>query len=251
MAGSQSFIWPHIIDPSAEPVFPEGLAADDHGLVAVGGNLSQHVLLEAYSKGIFPWFVGPPVMWFCPDPRLVLYPGQLHLSRRLARTVRQGRFRVEFDQDFEQVMVRCATVPRKHEEGTWIDRNFVAAYTHLHRRSVTHCVSVYQEGELCGGLYGLTLGRVFFGESMFALRPDASKVAFYHLVQWLRRRDFHFVDCQVRTEHLVSLGAVEISRERFLAELRQALEGPSHHYRWRADPPDAPPNERSAEPGNE
>jgi leucyl/phenylalanyl-tRNA--protein transferase len=243
MAGREPFGWPYIIDPSARPVFPDGLEADEHGLIAVGGTLSEHVLLEAYGKGIFPWFVGPPVMWFCPDPRLVLYPEQFHLSRRLARTLRQGRFRVELDRDFEQVIVRCATVPRKHEDGTWIDGHFLAAYTHLHRKHITHCVSVYQDGELCGGLYGLTLGRAFFGESMFALRPDASKVAFYHLVKWLRGRGFHFIDCQVRTEHLVSLGAVEIPRERFLGELREALKAPSHHYPWRVDSTDAPSQE--------
>jgi leucyl/phenylalanyl-tRNA--protein transferase len=137
-------------------------------------------------------------------------------------------------------MVHCATVPRKHEDGTWIDRHFVAAYTRLHLRHIAHCVSVYHDGELCGGLYGLTLGRVFFGESMFALVPDASKVALYHLVRWLEKRDFAFVDCQVRTEHLVSLGAVEIPRRRFLRELQEALQGSSHHYRWEHDPPVGP-----------
>jgi len=235
VAGRRSPTRPYIVDPAADPIFPQGLEADAHGLIAVGGELSERVLVEAYSKGIFPWFVGPPVMWFSPDPRLVLYPPDLHLSRRLARTLRQGRFSVEFDRDFEQVMVCCAMVPRRHEDGTWIDRQFVAAYTRLHRKWVTHCVSVYQDGELCGGLYGLTLGRVFFGESMFALRPDASKVAFYYLVQWLRQRGFHFIDCQVRTEHLVSLGAMEIPRQRFLVELRRALEAPSHHYPWQRE----------------
>jgi leucyl/phenylalanyl-tRNA--protein transferase len=243
VGGGRSFSWPYLIDPEADPVFPDGLQPDGHGLIAVGGNLSERALVEAYSKGIFPWFVGPPIMWFSPDPRLVLYPSQFHLSRRLARTVRQGRFRVEFDQDFDQVMILCAATPRKHEEGTWIDRHFVTAYGRLHRRHITHCVSTYQDGVLCGGLYGLTLGGVFFGESMFALRPDASKVAFYRLVRWLDRRDFHFVDCQVRTEHLVSLGAVEIPRTRFLQELRQALQSPNHHYLWRADPTDGEPNE--------
>jgi leucyl/phenylalanyl-tRNA--protein transferase len=247
MAGSHPFSWPYVIDPEVDPVFPEELEPDEHGLIAVGGNLAEHVLVEAYGKGIFPWFVGPPVMWFSPNPRLVLYPSQFHISRRLARTLRQGRYEVEFDRDFEHVMVHCATVPRKHEDGTWIDGHFVAAYTRLHRRFVAHCVSVYQDGELCGGLYGLTLGQVFFGESMFSLRPDASKVALYHLVQWLQRRDFHFVDCQVRTEHLVSLGAIEIPRQRFLRELRQALQGPSHHYRWERDRVEGSPQERRQE----
>jgi leucyl/phenylalanyl-tRNA--protein transferase len=241
MAGRASFDWPYIVDADADPVFPEGLEPDEHGLIAVGGNLSGRLLVEAYGKGIFPWFVGPPVMWFSPDPRLVLYPAAFHLSRRLARTLRQARYQVEFDRDFERVMIGCATVPRKHEEGSWIDGHFVEAYTRLHRRYISHCVSVYQEGELCGGLYGLTLGRVFFGESMFALQPDASKVAFFELVRWLERRRFHFVDCQVRTEHLVSLGAVEISRGRFLEELRQALQAPSHHYPWRLEPSDRQP----------
>jgi leucyl/phenylalanyl-tRNA--protein transferase len=236
VGGGRTFEWPHLIDPGADPVFPDGLEPDEHGLIAVGGALSERILVEAYGKGIFPWFVGPPIMWFSPNPRLVLYPSRFHLSRRLARTVRQARYQVEFDRDFERVMIHCAAVPRKHEEGTWIDRHFLAGYSRLHRRHITHCVSTYLDGELCGGLYGLTLGRVFFGESMFALRPDASKVAFYHLVRWLDRRGFRFIDCQVRTEHLVSLGAEEIPRDRFLRELHEALQAPSHHYPWRDDP---------------
>ena len=173
---------PYIIDPDADPVFPDALEPDENGLIAVGGELSERVVVEAYSKGIFPWFNGPPIMWFFTDPRPVLYPESLHVSRRLDRLLKQGRFEVRFDQDFEKVVYLCAVVPRTHQDGSWIDRNFFEAYTRLHyERYITHCVAVYREGRLCGGLYGLTLGRVFFGESMFSLQANASKVALFHL----------------------------------------------------------------------
>jgi leucyl/phenylalanyl-tRNA--protein transferase len=229
------FRLPYVIDPAREPVFPDWLLPDENGLVAVGGDLSERVLLEAYGKGIFPWFNGPPLMWFSPEPRPVIFPAELHISRRLARVLRQGLYQVRFDRDFEQVILRCATVPRRHEGGSWIDGFFFRGYTHLHRRHIAHCVSVYREGQLCGGLYGVSLGRVFFGESMFSLLPNASKVALVHLCRWLSRRQFLMIDCQQSTPHILSLGAVELSRERFLELLRQGLSGPDHRYPWRED----------------
>jgi leucyl/phenylalanyl-tRNA--protein transferase len=223
---------PYVIDPEDDPVFPEGLAPDEHGLVAVGGELSDRVLLEAYGKGIFPWFNAPPLMWFSPDPRTVLFPERFHVPDRLARQLRQGRFQVSFDRDFGEVMLGCATTPRAHEEGTWIDRHFLAAYTRLHRRHITHCVAVYSEGELCGGLYGVSLGGIFFGESMFSRLPNASKVALAHLVGRLRELGFLLIDCQARTEHLILLGAEEIPRARFLDLLARGLRLPDHRCDW-------------------
>jgi leucyl/phenylalanyl-tRNA--protein transferase len=217
-------------------VFPDSLQPDENGLIAVGGELSQRVLIEAYSKGIFPWFNGPPIMWFSTDPRPVLYPDHLHVSKRLSRVLKQGQFEVRFDQDFEKVVFLCGTVPRARQDGSWIDRSFLEAYTELHYgRYITHCVSAYREGKLCGGLYGLTLGRVFFGESMFSLQPNASKVALYHLCRWLKRRNFLMIDCQQVTPHMLSLGSVEVSRNEYLELLRAGLEASHHHYRWKDD----------------
>jgi leucyl/phenylalanyl-tRNA--protein transferase len=226
---------PYVIDPADDPVFPDGLQPDEDGLIAIGGDLSERVLREAYRKGIFPWFNAPPLMWFSPDPRTVLFPERFHLPERLARTLRQGRWEVRFDRDFEQIMIGCATVPRRHEQGTWIDRHFLAGYTRLHRRHIAHCVGVYEEGRLCGGLYGVSLGRIFFGESMFSLAPNASKAALAHLVRWLLARGFLLIDCQARTEHLIRLGAEEIPRARFLELLRQGLAHPDLTFAWREE----------------
>jgi len=223
---------PCVLDPEEDPIFPDGLTPDEHGLVAVGGELSDRVLLEAYSKGIFPWFNAPPLMWFSPDPRTVLFPGKFHVPDRLARLLRQGRFQVRFDRDFEQVMLGCATTPRPHEQGTWIDRYFLAAYTRLHRRHITHCVAVYSEGALCGGLYGVSLGGIFYGESMFSLLPNVSKIALVYLVNRLRELGFLLIDCQARTEHLIRLGAEEIPRSRFLELLAEGLRLPEQRYDW-------------------
>lgn len=221
------------VDSRSNQVFPPDLEPDRDGLIAVGGDLSERVLIEAYSKGIFPWYNGPPVMWFSPDPRLLLYPADFHVPARLARLVRRQAFTVRFDYDFSRVIAHCAEVPRKGDTGSWIDPQFEAAYTRLHRLHLSHCVSVYQGDELCGGLYGVSLGRAFFGESMFSLKANASKVALFYLVEWLKKEKFHFIDCQVRTEHLVQLGAVEVARTSFLDQLAQALEYPTHNFSWR------------------
>lgn len=236
MNGRQGVDVPYIIDPRSEPLFPDDLEPQENGLIAVGGQMDERTLVEAYSKGIFPWFNGPPVMWFFTDPRPVLYPEDLRISKRLNRILNQGRFTVRFDCDFEKVVYQCATVPRREQEGSWIDGNFLEAYTRLHyEKHITHCVSVYREGKLCGGLYGLSLGRVFFGESMFSLQANASKVALAHLCRWLTRHEFLMIDCQQVTPHILSLGAAELSRARFLELLRKGLQAPNHHYRWRDD----------------
>jgi leucyl/phenylalanyl-tRNA--protein transferase len=224
---------PYIVDSVRSPVFPDTLVPDEHGLIAVGGELSEAVLREAYSKGIFPWFVGPPVMWFSPDPRAVLFPEELHVSRRLARTLRRGELSVRFDSDFDRVISLCASVPRPGQDGTWICDAIRGAYSRLYRRGLAHCAAVYREGELCGGLYGISLGRVFFGESMFSLAADASKVALYHLVKRLKEDNFLFIDCQVPSSHLESLGVRSIPRGRFLELLRRGLAFPDAGGAWR------------------
>jgi leucyl/phenylalanyl-tRNA--protein transferase len=225
---------PHIVDPSADPVFPDSLQPDEDGLIAIGGKLTEGVVVEAYSKGIFPWYNAPPLMWYSTDPRPVLYPRDLHVSRRLRRILKHGGFDIRFDEDFEKVVFLCAAVPRPYQDGSWIDRDFLEAYTELHYgKYITHCVSVYREGKLTGGLYGLTLGRVFFGESMFSLQANASKVALYHLCQWLIHHDFLMIDCQQVTPHILSLGATPMPRSRYLELLKEGLQAPNHHYRWR------------------
>jgi leucyl/phenylalanyl-tRNA--protein transferase len=224
---------PYVVDSSRPPFFPPCLEPDEHGLVAAGGDLSEAVLREAYSKGIFPWFVGPPVMWFSPDPRAILFPHELHVSRRLERTLRRRVFSAGFDADFERVIALCAAVPRPGQDGTWICAAIREAYTRLYRRGLAHCVAVYRENELCGGLYGLSLGRVFFGESMFSLAADASKIALYHLVERLKRAGFLFIDCQVPSAHLESLGVRSVPRTRFLELLREGLAFPNEEGVWR------------------
>jgi leucyl/phenylalanyl-tRNA---protein transferase len=216
-----------------EIAFPDPARADPDGLLAVGGDLAPERLLAAYSEGIFPWYdERSPILWWSPDPRLVLEPGDLHVSRRLARTVRSGRFRVTSDRAFEQVIRRCSERPRPGQRGTWITGEMIDAYAGLHRLGFAHSFEAWEGEALAGGLYGVSLGAAFFGESMFADRTDASKVAFVRAVEWLRGRGVRLVDCQVRTEHLVSLGAREIPREEFLDRLAAALDAPTMKGRW-------------------
>jgi leucyl/phenylalanyl-tRNA--protein transferase len=213
--------------------FPDPARAEPDGLLAVGGDLRPERLLAAYALGIFPWFDdSSPILWWSPDPRLVLEPERLHVSRSLQRTMRRGRFRVTADTAFERVIRRCAARRRPGQRGTWITRDMVDGYVQLHRLGFAHAFEAWEGDALAGGLYGVSLGAAFFGESMFADRPDASKVAFVHAVDWLSARGIRLVDCQVRTEHLVSLGAREIPRREFLARLARALDEPTHHGRW-------------------
>ena len=213
--------------------FPPPHMATSEGLLAIGGDLSLQRLLLAYSQGIFPWFSeGEPVLWWSPDPRLVLYPDQLKLSSSLKKRIRQQRFRLTVDRSFESVIRQCSQVHRKHQDGTWIVADMVDAYIGLHDRGFAHSVEAWQEDRLVGGLYGVSLGRCFFGESMFSLVSDASKIALTGLVQFLAHQDFELIDCQVSTKHLLSLGAVEVSRKRFLTELQGALKAPTIAGRW-------------------
>lgn len=216
-----------------EPVFPYPSEADEDGLLAVGGDLSFHRLVNAYAYGIFPWFSeGSPILWWSPDPRLVLFPNRFNPSKSLKRVVKSGKYEVKFDNAFAEVINQCSKVKREHEDSTWITEDVIAAYTDLHEKGIAHSVETYFEGKLVGGLYGVSLGSAFFGESMFHLMTDASKVAFYHLIEVLKKWNFDIVDAQVYTEHLVSLGAEEISRKEFLEVLEKSIETKTKIGKW-------------------
>jgi leucyl/phenylalanyl-tRNA--protein transferase len=196
--------------------------ADEMGLVGVGGDLEPERLLAAYREGVFPWYeAGTPILWWCPDPRGIIPLDGFHVSRRLARTIRSGRFRVTHDQAFASVMDGCA----ERDEGTWITDEMKDAYQTLHRMGHAHSVEVWAEATLVGGLYGVAAGRLFAGESMFSRRSDASKVALAWLVDHLRKRGFQLFDVQMVTDHTTRLGAIEITREEYLRQLRVALVG--------------------------
>lgn len=216
-----------------ELAFPPPDHADPSGLLAVGGDLSPERLLLAYRLGIFPWYEeGQPVLWWSPDPRLILEPHDLHISRRLRQTLEKGAFQVTFDQAFSAVIEACAIVPRRGQGGTWITPDMKAAYIRLHRLGYAHSVESWYDGQLAGGVYGVSLGRCFFGESMFFYRRDASKVALATLVERLRAWEFHMIDAQVTTRHLMSLGAKEIPRRLFLSRLKVALSFPTVKGNW-------------------
>lgn len=219
----------YLLDGSpADTPFPDPshAEADPNGLLAVGGDLSPRRLLQAYRAGVFPWYSDDqPILWWSPDPRMVLFPGELHVSRSLRKTLRRGCFEVSVDHAFGQVIRACAG-PRRDGDGTWLLPEMIDAYQTLHELALAHSVEVWQDGELVGGTYGVALGRAFFGESMFSHRTDASKVALVQLVELLRTAAFVFIDCQVYTGHLERLGAREIPRQDFLALLHQALREP-------------------------
>lgn len=210
--------------------------ADMGGLLAVGADLSPARILNAYRHGIFPWgTVERQPLWYSPDPRMVLFPGEFRLTRSLRKTLRARQYEVRFDSDFAAVIDACAATPRPGQDGTWISRDMMDAYLRLHELGWAHSVEVYVEGNLTGGLYGLGIGRMFYGESMFSRRSNASKIAFAHLVAYLLAHDFAMVDCQMRTEHLASLGGREIPREDFLARLQQLIRPEQRRGRWTAD----------------
>ncbi len=217
-----------------EIVFPDPALAQPDGLLAVGGDLSPERLLSAYAEGIFPWYdERTPILWWSPDPRLVLEPERLHVSRSLQRTIRRGAYRVTADTAFERVMRGCAGRERPDQDGTWITPEMIDAYVRLHRLGFAHSFEAWHGESLVGGLYGVSLGAMFFGESMFAERADASKVAFVRAVELMRRIGMDLVDCQVRTDHLVSLGAHEIPRRAFLDRLAAALLRPTVRGDWK------------------
>ncbi len=193
-----------------------------NGLLCAGGSLSPERLLEAYRQGIFPWFEeGEPILWWSPDPRQVLFVDELHVSKSLRRRLNSGCFRVTRDQDFEAVIRACAAIPRRGQSGTWITTEMIRAYTALHHMGYAHSFETWLGAELVGGLYGVKIGRAFFGESMFSRASDASKVALVHLVRWLQAEGVPLIDCQQETAHTTSLGARPIPRTEFLEWLRR------------------------------
>ncbi len=209
---------------SNEIIFPSPKLTRNDGLLALGGDLSEERLLLAYSMGIFPWYSeGSPILWWSPDPRLILIPEELKVSRSLRKAIIKGTFKVTVDTAFEQVMRGCSEIERKGQDGTWITEDMIEAYTSLHRSGYAHSVESWHNGELVGGLYGIILGKAFFGESMFSKMSNASKVAFVTFVETLKEQGFKLIDCQVKTEHLLSLGAKEVSRKKFLEMLKKAL----------------------------
>jgi leucyl/phenylalanyl-tRNA---protein transferase len=225
------FLGPHDLFPPVDTAREEM-----GGLLAVGGGLQPDRLLDAYRQGIFPWgTVDSLPLWYSPDPRMVLFPEEFRLTRSLRKTLRAGKFVVRFDTDFPGVMDACATTPRDGQDGTWITPEMKEAYCRLHELGWAHSVESYEGDTLVGGLYGLAIGRMFYGESMFSRRTDASKVAFAHLVRYLVSNQLGMIDCQMHTDHLASLGAREIPRHDFLTRLSALTAAASSRARWSAD----------------
>jgi leucyl/phenylalanyl-tRNA--protein transferase len=219
--------------------FPDPRESHASGLLAVGGDLSCERLLLAYSRGIFPWYSeGDPILWHSPDPRMVLRPDALHVPRSLERRLRRGDYEVRLDAAFADVVRGCADAPRPDQPGTWITPEMRDAYCALHAEGFAHSAEAWQDGRLVGGLYGVSLGAAFFGESMYATRPDASKVAFVTLVRQLSSWGFDLIDCQVHTEHLARFGAEPWPRRRFLDALAHSLAHETRRGAWRLDAPE-------------
>ena len=219
-----------------EHLFPNPRLADPSGLLGVGGDLNPQRILLAYQMGIFPWYSkGQPILWWSPDPRMAFAADELHVPRSLSKSVRKRHFRVTLDTAFEEVVAGCASAYRPDQEGTWITGEMQHAYCELHRLGHAHSVEAWEGDELVGGLYGVALGGLFSGESMFSLRSNASKVAFVHLIRQLDRWDFQLIDCQVHTKHLARFGAHEISRFDYLRQLKETLTLPDRQGPWRFD----------------
>lgn len=200
--------------------FPDPKSASEDGLLAIGGDLSLERLKLAYKSGIFPWYSqGGPILWYSPDPRMVLFPPKLKISKSLGKILDSKRFKITFNQHFEDVIANCKYIERKDQPGTWITDEMQASYIELHKQGWAKSVEVWLEGQLVGGLYGIDLGTIFCGESMFSFKPNASKVGFAFLVEQLLNEQYKLIDCQVYTKHLASLGAEEISRSDFLKYL--------------------------------
>jgi leucyl/phenylalanyl-tRNA---protein transferase len=217
--------------------FPPVEHAEPDGLLAVGGDLSPARLIHAYASGIFPWYgPGSPILWWSPDPRLVLFPRELHISRSLQKCLKKNLFEISFDGAFAEVIAACAKVARPDGPGTWLVPEMQRAYCLLHQAGLAHSVETWLDGELVGGLYGVAMGRVFFGESMFHVRPNASKIALVHLVQRLVESDYRLLDCQQTTLHMLRFGAREVPRAQFMVMLREALDHPTSAGRWSTPP---------------
>jgi leucyl/phenylalanyl-tRNA---protein transferase len=215
-------------------LFPDPTQANPRGLLAVGGDLGVERLLLAYRLGIFPWYgLGEPVLWWSPPKRCIVEPTRFHASRSLQRIVKQGRFSITFDEAFSQVIRACAETRLTQGEGTWITPEMIDAYCALHEVGFAHSVEAWWEGQLAGGIYGVSLGRAFFGESMFTQVTNGSKVAFFSLAQRLAEWEFSFIDCQITNPHLMRLGAYEITRREFLRRLNESLQFSTRRGQWR------------------
>lgn len=213
--------------------FPPVYLAEKNGLLAIGGDLSEERLLQAYRQGIFPWYAqGDPILWWSPEPRTVLYPDRFVISRTLRKVLKRNLFNITFDYAFSKVIAGCASVHTEKHADTWIVEEMGEAYIRLHERGYAHSVEAWADGILAGGLYGVAMGRCFFGESMFTQKPNASKVAFAVLVRYLKSRGFHLIDCQMKTDHLMRFGAVEIPRKTFIKELTHALSVSEPAGKW-------------------
>jgi leucyl/phenylalanyl-tRNA--protein transferase len=209
--------------------------SEPNGLLAAGGGLSVTRLLHAYARGIFPWFgEGDPVLWWCPDPRLVLPTQAVHISRSLRRHLRRAQYEATLDRAFRDVMQACAA-PRRSERTTWLLPPMIRAYQRLHEAGAAHSIEIWEDGELAGGLYGVSIGRMFFGESMFSAKPDGSKVALVILAAQLARWGYPMIDCQLRTAHLVTMGATEMERSRFVNEVEALVAQPPAPTPWQLD----------------
>ena len=214
-------------------VFPHPSLAEPGGLLAIGGDLSPQRLLLAYRNGIFPWFGDEGYYyWYAPDPRFVLFPAELKVHKSMRNVFNRGMFTFSFDQHFEQVMRACGETPREGQDGSWISEDFIEAYTRLHHLGVAHSVEVWHEGELAGGLYGIAIGKIFYGESMFARVSNASKAGFITLVQALDKKGYRLIDCQQETAHLASMGARGIPRELFMEYLNQNVYEKTEVGKW-------------------
>jgi len=215
-----------LLDDELPSLFPDPSTADPTGLLAVSKTLGEQRLIAAYQQGIFPWMKIPedPFFWcwYSPDPRMLLYPGEFKISRSLHKVLKEERFDVRIDQAYSEVMKACADAPRPNQESTWIHKDMQIDYTKLHNLGIAHSIEAYEQDELVGGLYGLALGRAFFGESMFHRKPEASKVCMARLVEIAKEAGFLFIDCQVPNPFLHSLGAREVTRDKFLHQLREA-----------------------------
>ncbi len=209
--------------PDDEIIFPDPNLASRDGLLAIGGDLSVERLLLAYNHGIFPWFSeGEPIMWWSPNPRFVLFPDKLKISKSMQQVLRSNKFEVTTNQDFENVIRNCQHIKRTGQNSTWITEDIISSYTELHKIGVAHSVEVWENKKLVGGLYGLIMGKCFFGESMFSTVSNASKTGFISFVKQLQAQNFQLIDCQIHSEHLESLGAEMITRKKFLALLNHA-----------------------------
>jgi leucyl/phenylalanyl-tRNA--protein transferase len=226
---------PYLLGEGLE--FPPVHLADEHGLLAIGGDLSVERLLAAYRGGIFPWpwYDGMPMFWWAPDPRFVVYPGELHVGRSLKTRINTAGYEIRYDTAFERVIRGCAQAPRPGQDGTWITAELIEGFVALHRAGYAHSAEAWEAGQLVGGLYGVAIGDLFCGESMFTTRPDASKVAFVHMVRMLAARGYRIIDCQLETEHLARFGAREIPRARYMQELASCLETEDRVGDWRND----------------